>query len=291
MTYSAEVDKVLIERDFFIEHRKRTDHRMDRPHFHDGYEIQLTLNDNTHYFIDERQYISNAGSVAVLNSQEIHRVAIKEGVMYESYYILFKPHYLEFAISEYSVLFSLFIRRFEGFENVVQLNEKDHLHLVHLFDELVELQNNQLVSINQLKIKLKLLEIILFLHDYYAQGNQFKKRIAYDRSDELKAVLDFIKVHYAKSIKLDDLVRTFYISKSTLIRLFKLHLGMTPNEYISYIRFIEARKLLKQGYQIKIVATMVGYGDDSTFIKKFKKISGISPKQYALNNSQLTYID
>lgn len=287
MIYSTEVDKVMIERDFFIEYKRGTDHNMYRPHFHDGYEIHFTLNDNTQYFVDERQYIGGIGSIALFNSQEIHRIAVERGVVYERYYILFKPQYLEFAFWEYPDLYSLFTRRYDGYENVVQLNDNDIFHMINLLNELIIFQNKHDVSIRQLKIKQKLLEIVLLLHDYYSRGDKFKQQIAYDRSDEFKLIIEYIKANFSHPIKLDELVQIFFISKSTLIRLFRSHLGMTPNEYISYIRFIESRKLLKQGYPIKVVAQRVGYGSDSTFIKKFKKISGISPKQYALQSSNL----
>ncbi len=80
MVFSAEVDHVLLNRDIIVEHKKRTDHKMDRPHFHDGYEIHLTLNNTTLYYVDERKYEGDIGSMAVFNSQEIHRVVVEEGI-------------------------------------------------------------------------------------------------------------------------------------------------------------------------------------------------------------------
>jgi len=39
-----------------------------------------------------------------------------------------------------------------------------------------------------------------------------------------------------------------------------------------------------KGYSVHEVAYRVGYRDDSSFIKKFKQLQGVSPKQYYLNS-------
>ena len=68
--------------------------------------------------------------------------------------------------------------------------------------------------------------------------------------------------------------------RQQLIRLFKEEIGMTPNEYIILSRIMRSREYLARGYSVIKVCEMVGYADESHFIRTFKKIMGITPKQY-----------
>ena len=83
-------------------------------------------------------------------------------------------------------------------------------------------------------------------------------------------------------ITLDHISNLFFISKSTITRVFKNTLGMTPNQYVINVRIMKSRELLEQGYAVKDVSEKVGYKDESSFIKKFKELQGESPKQYQL---------
>lgn len=280
MAYSIEVDKVLLDQVFTVEHRTGRDHKMIVPHFHDGFEIHYTLNDDTQYYVDGKKYIGEKGSVAIFNSQEIHKVVVNEGVLYERYYIHFKPHFLELPTSEYTNVFRFFM---EKDENVIHLSKSDQAIINRLFDELIAIEDDTLNSFNELKLKIKLLELVLFINDFFTRGDRYKSSLRYEKAEEMKEVIQYIKSHYSEEISLEVLSNEFFIAKSTLNRMFKKNIGMTPHEYIGYVRIIESRKLLLGGHPIKSVAMKVGYGDDSTFIKKFKSIQGITPKQYVLH--------
>lgn len=280
MARSTDVDKVLLDHIFFVDYRKNRDHKMNLPHFHDGYEIHFTLNDDTHYFVDGKKYIGDKGSVAIFNSQEIHRVVVQENILYERFFILFKPHFLDIFTTEYPNVFRFFA---EKSENVIHLTAPDQATLTRLMGELIFIQYDNTDNFNELKLKIKLMEIVLFVNELFTKGDSFKLSLAYNKFEEMKQIMKYIKINYSEEISLDALSEKFFISKSTLIRMFKDIVGMTPHEYISYIRIIESKKLLKKGYSIKSVALKVGYGNDSTYIKTFKKIQGVTPKQYILN--------
>lgn len=287
MVQSIEVDKVLLDRDFIVEHKRSTDHKMDRPHFHDGYEIHMTCTKNVDYYIEERKYLGDVGTVAIFNSQEIHRVVPEvEGTMYERYYILFKPRFIEFASRNYPELLILFTDRFDGFENCAYLSEQEQIQYINLLNQLISIQNAPSQFLQEIKLKQKLVEIILFLTDRYVSSGNIRTSISYNKQGVLKDIMLYIRKNFDASLSLDKIANNFYISKSTLIRIFKKHVGMTPNEYITYIRIMESRKLLRKGYSVEQVSLKVGYVDESSFIKRFKKIQGISPKQFILNENR-----
>lgn len=282
MVRMVDVDRVMLERDFVVEHKKSTDHKMELPHFHDGLEIHFTLNDETLYYVDERRYEGDAGAVAVFNSQEIHRVVVQENIPYERYYILFKPRYLDFVTAEYPDLLRCFTHPKGGAESVVQLSAEPQAELKRLFDQLLYVTGSREITMRELHVKQKLLEIVLFLADRFSVRGGFAAQLDYVRNSETILVANYMRENYYEPISLAEICSRFFISKSTLNRMFRHNLGTTPIEYLSYIRIMESRKFLCSGYPVGVVAEKVGFNDGSTFINNFKKIQGISPKQYAL---------
>ena len=78
--------------------------------------------------------------------------------------------------------------------------------------------------------------------------------------------------------------KEFGVSFEYMRHCFKEELQVTPLAYLTGIRIQQARRLLEhnRGYKIAEVAHMCGYNDPYYFSKMFKKIVGMSPKEYRL---------
>lgn len=99
--------------------------------------------------------------------------------------------------------------------------------------------------------------------------------------EPLLHVTRFIDFSYFKSIKLETLTKIARVSSSTLIRLFKTHLGKTPIQYIIDIRLQHARLLLENtSLSIAEVGSKVGIEDQFYFSKIFKNKYKISAQNY-----------
>ncbi len=64
---------------------------------------------------------------------------------------------------------------------------------------------------------------------------------------------------------------------------FKKITGKTPNEFITLLRITHAKKLinaLKNTVSLTYIAQSCGYDDYCYFSRKFKEVTGLSPKQY-----------
>ena len=66
-----------------------------------------------------------------------------------------------------------------------------------------------------------------------------------------------------------------------MVSIFKTYYGLTPMDYLVKTRIDESKFLLtNSSLKIKEVANEVGYEDSLYFSKVFKKITGVSPKEY-----------
>ncbi|MBX4268887.1 AraC family ligand binding domain-containing protein [Clostridium estertheticum] len=97
---------------------------------------------------------------------------------------------------------------------------------------------------------------------------------------EIKAVCDFLENNYMKSITLNDLSDLTGISKYYLLRSFTKQKGISPYCYLETIRIGNAKKLLEQQIAPIDVALQTGFTDQSHFTNFFKKLIGLTPKQY-----------
>jgi AraC family transcriptional regulator len=102
---------------------------------------------------------------------------------------------------------------------------------------------------------------------------------------QLKQVTEYIQENLSQDLNIIELAAIAQISPYHFIRLFKNSIGKTPHQYILQSR-IERAKYLLQHSQLSLssIAAMVGFCDQSHFSKYFKRIMGITPKQFITKN-------
>ncbi len=97
----------------------------------------------------------------------------------------------------------------------------------------------------------------------------------------IKRAEEYIAEHYMESITLNELARSIGISSGYLSALFPqtLHCGFV--DYLNKVRIERACVYLEQNYfKTYEIAYRVGFNDEKYFSKVFKKIKGMTPKEY-----------
>jgi AraC-like DNA-binding protein len=74
----------------------------------------------------------------------------------------------------------------------------------------------------------------------------------------------------------------FGVSMSLVSKIFKESSGMGFNHYVNRRRVETAKELLASDYDISAVAKMIGCGNDTTFRRVFKALTGLTPSEYRL---------
>lgn len=91
----------------------------------------------------------------------------------------------------------------------------------------------------------------------------------------------YIREHFAEQISLEEIAERTQFSPAYFSKLFKAQVSVGFNEYLTQVRIEEAKRLLlESNHSMKEIAHLVGYADDKHFLKTFKKMVGISPKDY-----------
>ena len=98
---------------------------------------------------------------------------------------------------------------------------------------------------------------------------------------ELAAVKEYLDEHYTEKIALDDLSEHFFINKFYLSKIFKETYGTTVNNYLISKRITRAKQLLRfTDMTVDEIGAAVGMADANYFSRMFRKVEGISPREY-----------
>ena len=93
-------------------------------------------------------------------------------------------------------------------------------------------------------------------------------------------ISEYIDNYYFEELSAQKLASMCNMSHSTFSMNFRLRYGMTCKEYITATRInIAENMLLFSNHDIAFIAQKVGYSDCSYFIRCYKKLKGVTPKQ------------
>lgn len=100
-------------------------------------------------------------------------------------------------------------------------------------------------------------------------------------SPAVSKALDYIAANYTEAISLEDVAEAAGLSTFRIAHLLKENTGKTALQNIHYLRVQEARRLLETSdMSCTDIAYETGFGDQSYFIKQFRKWMGITPAKY-----------
>ncbi|CAN7527992.1 helix-turn-helix domain-containing protein [Bosea sp. LjRoot237] len=93
--------------------------------------------------------------------------------------------------------------------------------------------------------------------------------------------LRHIEAHCEEALSLDALARQAAMSPYHFLRTFRLMIGMTPHQYVLRTRLHRAALLLRRtDLPVAGIAFDCGFGDLSTFNRRFKRVMGANPSDY-----------
>ena len=98
---------------------------------------------------------------------------------------------------------------------------------------------------------------------------------------EMRAVLEFVRDNYSRSIEIKELAALVHLSISQFERRFRKVFQISPLKHIMNVRIRAASlRLTTSNETIAAIALDCGFYDHSHFTRNFSKIMGVSPKEY-----------
>jgi AraC-like DNA-binding protein len=98
---------------------------------------------------------------------------------------------------------------------------------------------------------------------------------------KMEKVIEWIRVNYNLRMSMEGIARNFLYNPDYLSTAFRKYTGWPLMKYITMVRIANAKKLLlNTGEGIKEIAYKVGFGDEKTFMKRFKQFEDVTPSTY-----------
>ena len=226
-------------------------------HYHTFHKIILLLAGRAGYAVEGERYELAPGDFVLVGRGSIHRPVVADGDYYERMILYISPACLE----------------------AMAVEDCDPAECFRLAQ-----QSFQYVYRDEAGSRVR--QLFQALHQTIVQGGygaslltqaQFTGVGASGGDSKVVSLLQYLNLHLAEPLSIDDLSARFYISKYHMMRRFRQETGYSIHGYLSEKRLLLAQQLLSRGASPSEVFTQVGYQDYSTFSRAYKKQFGRGP--------------
>lgn len=237
-------------------------------HFHEYYVIGFIEKGERSLLCNEQEYIITPGDILVFNPGDTHtcQQISEEALDYRCLNI--NPDIMKKAVFE--ILGTEILP-------VFSLNVLFHSDLAQPLRELHQMITEKERDFQKEEVFFFLLEQLMREASDTKLNSPLEEPTA-----EIKAVCDYLEQNYADTITLEKLSSVTGLSKYYLLHCFTRQKGISPYSYLETVRISKAKQLLEQGETSTDVAFMTGFHDQSHFSNYFKKLIGLTPRQYSL---------
>ena len=250
-------------------------------HWHNEWEIIYVRDGKFHFYVDGRSFVLRKNEALVIDRYAIHTSANYEagnGLGYNCF--VFGEKFL--CPDPESYIYHHYFKKLDSgsitlTQSITGAHKYEHEILNHL-QHLDKLSYKP--ETNALSIQILLLSIFNILLQEQAFTSNTKKSNV--QNELVKSALLYFNQKYHEPLQIADIAKSLNISIDHFIRLFKAAVGITPKQYIQYLRVQKALSIMKLSPDLLIsdIAQRTGFDDVNYFSRVFKKSTGLSPSQY-----------
>ncbi len=236
-----------------------------------GYDANVSINENTTNALDYNLSFVSPGQIVTWELNDVQPETM-------SYIMLFKPEFLPIAIDVFNIY-----ENFPYFNNNTissfQLNDKQIKKFINLFKKIKKEYNSNLDG------NFEVIKAYLSIFLIKAKRElEFSKGVSYLKSRSQEITYNFENIikktkhkhkpikYYAEKLNISTIYLSECIKKTT---------GKTAKQVINEYLVLEAKSMLKQSTNsIAEIGFLLGFDDNSNFVKYFRKQTNLTPRQY-----------
>lgn len=247
-------------------------------HWHDEIEFFWQQEGKSILYIEGENVYVDEGDIIVINPKQLHGAdAQTDKSKFKAF--VFNLKFLSSNTSD--IVYYKYILPIEknGIKLVKVIGDSNENKAIQSYLKQIEICYQNKIYGYEIIIK----SFLLYILGIFFTNNLFEEVITTLESrnlDKIKPIFEYIHENYSNKMSIEELSKVINMSKYHFCRLFKKVTKMRPSEYINHVRIKKAQEILKEDKNISDVAFEVGFENISYFTRCFKKIVGITPREY-----------
>lgn len=263
------VDKIELNGSFFVD-RTYTQKHAHTLHSHkDVVELLYVYSGEGRYQVGGREYAVAAGDMIICNAEVLHGETLA----------------LENTIQTYCI--ALKGLRVPGLpDNHLVSAEKRPIVTLGRFREMIHtimpnIYDMFLLKEKEMSLPLSISVLIMTYQELQLQVHDSRHELMQRNETMVRQITEYLDANYTQELRMEDICKTFHLSRSYLSALFKRETGLSPKQYIILRRIGEAQsRLTESTIPIGQIEEELGFTSNCHFSTTFKKYVGISPREY-----------
>ena len=243
------------------------------PHWHKAVELLLFVKGRVTCNFENTTLHAKPGDIYLINSHQVHATKCSRNATYLCVHIL-PSQMCKFVPNFDQLSFSL------TFDPEDQAKAMAYEQLrVHLQEILRQTEATHLAY--KLERQARLFAVTALLVKYFSQPLAVEETTL-QRSDmtRLEPLLEYIQLHHAEELPLDDAANSMGLNKEYFCRLFKKNMGVSYLQYVYQVRTTAfCRELETSDDPISEIAERHGFRDPKMLNQYFREIYGCTPSE------------
>lgn len=244
-----------------------------KPHINDALEVYVLLEGDVSFAVEASRYELLPGDVIITKPNEIHHCILNSKSVHK--------HLCFWFDTSTSFVFDAFLKHELGCGNLIRPTDKARERLNFIYKEIINASSENDIH-KQFYLSLEMLHI---LKNFIVDAGEAELP-----STVMQEIISDMNQNFKKIRNLDYFTAKYYLSPSTLNRLFKSYIKTTPKTYLETKKLSFSRMMLMAGKSVSDVARESGFDTPTNYIRTFKRRFGITPKQYAANVRKTDFV-
>lgn len=242
-------------------------------HYHEFHKLLLMVSGNGIYVVEGKRYELRPGDVVLVGSHCVHKPEFEPGVAYERIILYISPQFLRDHSRRELDLEACFSGE-KGY--VLRPGQAQYRDILRRMEELEQELGNkgwgwEIASQGQL------LGLCVALRRAMNRQDITYPEPVEPQDRRIREMLAYLDQHLEEDVSIDELAKTFYISKYHMMRLFRQETGTTIHGYLTDKRLLRARDRIRQGMPATEACFQSGFQSYSAFLRAYSKFFGVTP--------------
>lgn len=263
-----------------------------RQHRHTEFEISLILSGFGLYRTEKGNYDIQSGDVFLYSTNEFHCISdITPDTGQDCMELLnlqFSPALLAAdGVTDADPPLGVFFNRSEAFRNRLT---RENPHTAEIRELILSVRTECEAKEPCYRTVVRdlvgrILTTVTRFYDYTNRDSHTHLSLRYD--ENLRVAVAYIEEHLCEPLTLDGIIAAAHMTKTHFLAVFKSFYCMTTWDYINIRRIDRAMSLLATTNRTVLdIATACGYNNTANFNRIFRKVTGITPKEYRNTKKQ-----